>query len=324
MLKDGQLQRAVVHCPFTEHQNHFKFRATNMIRHDSFFMLIAVATLMCLATSAPAAPQPSADAVGLFDAMDEGQADVTLIVKNDHEARLLITNKTDQPLNIQLPNAFAGVPVLAQFGGGGGGGNRGGGGGGGGQQSVGGGGGGGMGGGGGGGGFFNIPPDQTTKVNVPVLCLDHGLRDPSSSKPYKIVPASAHVDRPAVIELLQAFGSGQLDHAAAQAAAWHLNNDLSWGELAAKLQGTRRSTSRPPYFTRDQIQAGMAYATQANRLAEINRDEHKRAIEEAREEKDSDSESRSTTEEDANEPESADNESEVEETASTTDENLQS
>ena len=93
--------------------------------------------------------------VDLFQAMDDGQAEVTFIAKNDHAGRVILTNKTKQPLNLRLPEAFAGVPVLAQFGGGGGG-NRGGGGrggfGGGGntggqQQAVGGGGGGGGGGG---------------------------------------------------------------------------------------------------------------------------------------------------------------------------------
>jgi hypothetical protein len=210
-----------------------------------------------------------------------------------------------------MPQAFAGVPVVAQIGGGFGGGGRGGGGfggGGGGQQSVGGGGLGGGGGGlGGGGGVFSIPPDKTAKLNVAVVCLDHGLRNPSSSRPYEIVPATEHLDRPAVVELLKAFGRGELDHQATQAAAWHLNNDMSWQELAAKLQGTRRSPSRPPYFTRQQIQAGIAYANEASRLAAINADEYKRdkekQLEKAKERELGNSESRSTTDEDATEPE---------------------
>lgn len=223
-----------------------------------------------------------AKSVEFFKAMDDGELEVKFIAKNDHAARVLITNTTNQPLDIDMPEAFAGVPVLAQIGGGGfGGGGRGGGGGGlggggGGQQSVGGGGLGGGGGGlGGGGGQFSIPPEQTAKINVAVVCLDHGLRDPSSSRPYKIVPADEHLDKPEVIELLKAFGRGGLDHQSVQAAAWHLNNDLSWDQLAAKLQGTRRSPSRPPYFSRQQIQAGIAYATEASRLAVINAESYK-------------------------------------------------
>ena len=147
---------------------------------------------------------------------------------------------------------------------------------GGGQQSSGGGLGGGGGGQGGGGGFFSIPPEQTRKIDVALLCLDHGLRDPSSSKPYKMVPASDHIDNPAVVELLKAFGRGELNHDAAQAAAWHLNSGLSWDELAAKLSGTRRSFSRKPYFSADAIRAGMAYATEAQRLAEVNADKYRK------------------------------------------------
>jgi hypothetical protein len=231
-----------------------------------------------------------ADSVGLFDAIDAGRVDVTFIAKSDRAARILITNREKQPIHLRLPEAFAGVPVLAQFGGGGGGrggggfggggrggGGFGGGGSGGGQQSVGGGlggGGGGLGGGGlgggGGGGVFSVPPEKTAKINVPVVCLDHGLQNPSSSNKYKMVPAEDHLDRPAVIELLKAFGRGELNHAATQAAAWHLNNDMSWPELAAKLQGTRRSPRRPPYFSREQIHAGVAYANEATRLAEAN------------------------------------------------------
>jgi hypothetical protein len=133
--------------------------------------------------------------------------------------------------------------------------------------------------GGGGGGVFSIPPEETAKLNVPVVCLDHGLRNPSSSRPYKMVPADEHLDNPAVIELLKAFGSGKLDHQSVQAAAWHLNNEMSWEQLTAKLQGTRRSPSRPPYFSRQQIQAGIAYANEATRLAQVNAESYKRAKE---------------------------------------------
>ena len=112
---------------------------------------------------------------------------------------------------------------------------------------------------------------MTSKINLPVVCLDHGLRNPSSSKPYRMVPATEHIDNPAVIELLQAFGRGELQHGAAQAAAWHLNSDVSWQELAAKQQGTRRSLSRPPFFSEYELRAGMAYASEANRRAEYAR-----------------------------------------------------
>ncbi len=264
-------------------------RATIMSGHNrlAVIVLILLASAIrwnCAAADNTAANVGSGNAVGLFRAMGDGQVDVKFIAFNDRAARILITNKLKQPIHLQMPEAFAGVPVLAQLGGGGGGrggGGLGGGGGGqgGGQQSVGGGGGGlggGGQGGGGGGGFFSIAPEQTAKINVPVVCLDHGLQNPSSSNPYKLVPAEDHLDRPAVIELLKAFGRGELQHGATQAAAWHLNSEMGWDELATKLQGTRRSVRRPPYFSREEIQAGIAYANEAGRLAEVNAESYRR------------------------------------------------
>lgn len=209
--------------------------------------------------------------VGLFAGQDEGAIEVKFIAKNDHQGRILITNKLPHGVRVQLPEAFVGDPVVAQFGGGGG--NFGGGGGnfggGGGNQSVGGGGGGNFGGGGGGGGVFSVPPERVTKIDVPLLCLDHGKADPSSSKPYKLRPVDSATDRAEVVELLKAFGAGQLQHNAAQAAVWHLNNDMPWEELAAKLTGTRRNISRSPYFSRYELQAAYAYANEARRRGEM-------------------------------------------------------
>jgi len=226
-----------------------------------------------------AQPEIAAKEVELFAGMKNGDLDVQIIAKSDHAGRVIIANKTGQRVNIKLPEAFAAVPVAAQFGGGGGGQGGGGfGGGGGGGQQTGGGGFGGGGQGGGGGGMFSIPPEETAKINVELVCLDHGLRDPSSSKPYKLVPAEEHVDKPAVIELLKAVGRGELEHGAAQAAAWNLNSNMSWDALAAKQTGTVRNIHRSPYFSADQIHAGMAYAQEATRRAE-EADETKAATE---------------------------------------------
>lgn len=226
------------------------------------------------AVAVPGAAQSvGAQQVELFQAMKDGQVDAKFIARSDRAARLFLANKTKGTLDVKLPEAFAGVP-LAQFGGGGGRGGRGGGGRststGGGSQSL----GGGLGGGGGGGGgFFSIPPDETARIDMAVVCLEHGKRDPSSSVPYKIIPADEYTDRGAVVELLKAFGRGELQHGAAQAAAWNLNSDVSWNELAAKRQGTRRNINRPPYFSQAELRAGVAYANEAQRLAELAKDE---------------------------------------------------
>jgi hypothetical protein len=61
-----------------------------------------------------------------------------------------------------------------------------------------------------------------------------------------------------------------------QAATWHLNSGLTWDELRAKLTGTRRSPSRGPYFSAEELRAGMAYANEASRLAIANADQYAR------------------------------------------------
>lgn len=213
------------------------------------------------ATAKEAAP------VDLFDAIDQGLVDAKFVARSAAKGRLVLTNKTKAAVNVLVPEAFAGVPTLSQFGGGGGGGGLGGGGGGGGQQSVGGGGGGGRGGGGGGrGGGFNIAPEKIGRLDVPLLCLDHGLRDPSSSKPYEIRPIEDVVQSPALIEIVKAYANGDLPRGASQAAAWNINSGVSWNELAAKLTGTKRNMVRNPYFSRNEIQAAMAIVNRAESM----------------------------------------------------------
>lgn len=218
----------------------------------------------------PVADQPlSSQPLDLFDAIDQGKVDAKFVARSAAKGRLVLTNKTDEPVNVLVPDAFAGVPVLRQFGGGGGGLGGGGGGlgGGGGGQSVGGGGGGGRGGGGrGGGGAFNIAPERIERIDVPLLCLDHGLRDPSSSKPYEIRPIEDVVTSPALVEIVKAYANGELPRGASQAAAWHINSGVSWNELAAKLTGTKRNINRSPYFSRDEIQAAMAIVNRAETM----------------------------------------------------------
>ncbi len=215
----------------------------------------------------------AAEAIDLFQAIDDGLVEAKFVARSDSKGRLVLTNKTNEPVDVLVPEAFAGVPVLRQGGfGGGGGGGLGGGGGGGGGQSVGGGGGGGRGGGGGGrgggggGGRFNILPEKVSRIDVPLLCLDHGLKDPSSSKPYEIRPIEDVVDNPAVIEVVKAFANGELPRSASQAAVWHLNSDVSWVDLANKLTGTARNVVRGHYFSSAEVRVAMAIANQAEAM----------------------------------------------------------
>ncbi|MBN2579751.1 MAG: hypothetical protein JXB10_12245 [Pirellulales bacterium] len=219
----------------------------------------------------PSSPTPSA--VDMFQAMKDGKIAVKFIPQDATQCRVFVENKTDKPLSVKLPAAFAGVPVLAQIGGpvggiGGGGGRRSGNSGNnsGQNQSVGGGMMGGM-----GGGFMNIPPEKVLPVKVPIVCLEHGKKDPRPSVPYEIRPLESFTKKSGVKELLQMLGSGQVNQRAVQAAAWHLNNDLSWQELAGKVGKRHVTGARTPYFSRQEIQVGMTLASSARRLAEENK-----------------------------------------------------
>jgi hypothetical protein len=208
--------------------------------------------------------KPEANVVELFAGIESGEIEVKVIPKDSTGGNLMVTNKTDKPLTIKVPPAFAGVPVLAQLCGGGfcgGGGGMGGGGGG--NQGFGGGMGGGMGGMGGmmggmGGGMFNIAPDKVTKVKFAAVCLDHGKDDPNPRVEYKLVPIDEYAKDPAVTEVIKLMLAGKIDQHSTQAAAWHLQNGLSWEDLSKKIGAKHLNGSVEPYFTAVQLRRALA------------------------------------------------------------------
>jgi hypothetical protein len=251
---------------------------TSNLRNWRLLCLVSVSVLL-LATTLAAAERrarrtkvgeynPTAATVDMFAAIEKGDISVKLIPKDSTESQVLIKNETDKPLNVKLPDAFAGVPVLGQnlAGAGGAGGRHSGGShsGSGGNQNQGM--GGGMGMGGMMGGMMNVPPEKVGKLKVPTVCLDHGKADPRPAVPYVIKPIESYSSKPGVRELCQMLGNRQVNQRAAQAAAWHLNNGMSWEQLAAKRVRHLNGQSQP-YFTPAEIQAGMQVATSAVRAA---------------------------------------------------------
>jgi len=199
---------------------------------------------------------PTAERVGLFEGMEDGRLESKMVAKDSTGGFVIISNTSDQPLTVDLPEAFVGVQVLKQLGGLGGGlggGGFGGGGLGGGlggqqggqQQNVGGGlggqqgglGGGGLGGGGlggGGGNFFSIPPEKAVKVPYVSACLNHGKAEPNPRIEYKIVPVEEYTQDAVLTELIKMVGTGRIDQHSAQAAIWTRTDNMTWQQLAAK------------------------------------------------------------------------------------------
>ena len=236
---------------------------------------------------------PSAEKVKLFEGMEKGQLSVRVIAKNSKIGKILVENKTDKPLTVQLPKSFVGVQVLKQvappgggmggggIGGGYGGGNQGGGVGGG-QQPFGGGfggggygggglGGGGLGGGGyGGGGFFSVPPERVVAVPYNSVCLAHGKPEPSPRANYRIVKVEDFTKDRALQELITLVGTRRINVQTAQAAAWHLTDKMSWRQLAMKTQKRLGGVGARPYFAPAHIYGAQRLIAQA--AAEARKD----------------------------------------------------
>jgi hypothetical protein len=243
-------------------------------RTIAFSLAVATAGSLLSASenSKADAAKTSTVSIDLFAGMESGDLQVKLIPKNDREASLIIQNKTKQPLSVVLPDAFVGTPVLAQAApvngagtrnrtttngnsnnqnqniGGGGGGFGGG--------------GGGIGGGGRGGGGFNLAPEAVGKFKVPVVCLEHGKKEPAAHIPYEIRPVELFSKDVQIKELLTMLGKGNLDQRAAQAAAWHFANGMSWDELAAKKIHHLGGRPDEAYFSRTEMQQAMWIGSQ--------------------------------------------------------------
>lgn len=249
--------------------------------------MVAVSALSFSSEAFADAKQDDTDAVqvGLFEAMDAGQVDVKFIPHDASKANVLVKNLTDKPLEIRLPSAFAGVPVLGQMGmggmggmGGGMGGMGGGGmGGGGGGQAMGGGmGGGGMGGMGGGmggmgggmGGMMRVAPERMRKMQVTTVCLEHGKPDPNPKMAYKIVPLDQVTKDSNVTVLCEALGNGLVTQNTAQAAAWHLMDKMSWSELAAKNRVESKYLGTIRWFSPIELKTAVAVVSECKRIAE--------------------------------------------------------
>ena len=193
----------------------------------AFFGLItlSLAAVAAQARDAGAPKQPTGrPAVEVHDVLDAetaGLVTVKFIPNDSRSAQVLVTNKSNKPLTLKMPAAYAGVPILGQMGGMGGG-----------MGGM----GGGMGGMGGGmgGGAFSVPPEKTKVLKITTVCLEHGKKEPSSRMAYKLVSLDTFSTDPKLQTILASLGRGELSQKVAQAATWHVANGLSWDQLAGK------------------------------------------------------------------------------------------
>ncbi len=193
---------------------------------------------------------PDARTVDLFAAIGDGEVAVSLAPQGAFSFRTAIQNKTDEPLNVKLPDSFVGVPILAQVGGGPGSGT----------QAL----GGGMGsyGSAGATGVLSLSPKKAAQFSVPMVCLEYEKPGPDPGAPYQIKPVESFTTKAGVSALCEMLGNGKIGQNAAQAAAWHLNNDMGWNQLGALrvLVSSRRTRT---YFSRKEVEAAKQAAAEA-------------------------------------------------------------
>ena len=170
--------------------------------------------------------------VELFSAMKEGLVSAKVIPLSERGFHVLLENKSDQPLNVQVPSAVVAFspPILKQQGMGGGMGTdalR--------------------------GGFMNVPLaahgtrqrigkryiKDKQKLSLGAVCLEHGRANPrpSMKKRYRLISVEQYTTNPVAQELIRQFATGRVARPVAQAAIWHAWSGLSWRELATKRVG---------------------------------------------------------------------------------------
>lgn len=236
---------------------------------------------------AKAARQPiphdvTVQAAELFAAIEAGDVEAKFIPLGAERANVLLTNKTDRVLGIELPEAIAAVPILGQFGnrfggnglggngfgGNGFGGNGAGGNGFGGQQfggQQGGGGTQGVGGGfggvnqGGNNGFLRIPPGKMRKVAATTVCLEHGKPEPNPRIEYRMMPITDYTSDTRLHTLCAKVGTGEIKQNTGQAIAWNLANNLSWERLAKENRVESRYLGNIRRFTNKELKDARAF-----------------------------------------------------------------
>jgi hypothetical protein len=218
---------------------------------------------------------PDAERIELFAGIESGAISARVTPKDSRSGAIFLENLTDRPLTVEMPAALVGVHVLPQDGfadmaGPVGQGNR--------NQSqpvgtgfptgtgprvgnvnrnnaV-----------GPGPAFFSIPPERVARIGYQSVCLAYGQNEPRPGNTYRLVRPEEFSKDAALHELLKRIGAGGLDSNAAQAAAWHIANDMSWPELAALKHNALSGPDRP-MFTRSHLMVAERIVAEARSRA---------------------------------------------------------
>jgi hypothetical protein len=237
-------------------------------------LVLAAALAAAFAGSLPAAvaddklrrEAEKARNVKLLEADRQGEIEARWIAFNAAEGRLLVTNKTSEPLKVLVPSVMVAehmLPAKTVAGPG-----R--------AQTL------GIGPHAGTGyqqnGFFNdgvdaafffVPAGKSARADLPSVCLEFGRPDPSKNMRYELRPVTSFT-KPAPIEaFLKAWHTERFSQNVAQASAWRLADGLTWERLASLRAGTVGAyTAGRPMFTRQELDAAKKVAEAAAAVGE--------------------------------------------------------
>ena len=116
--------------------------------------------------------------------------------------------------------------------------------------------------------MFNVAPGKVGKIQVATVCLEHGKTGPNPRVPYEIRPIESFTQDQRVAEVCKMLGRGEVTQNAAQAAAWHFTDGLSWEQLAAKDRVKLSNGYTEKYFSPQELAVAMRVTLEAVRRAE--------------------------------------------------------
>jgi hypothetical protein len=203
-------------------------------------------------------------AVPLFELLAAEQVDAKLVHKDEASGNLFVENKSGEPINVLIPDAFIGVHVLnqdfftnqnqnSQGSGQSQGGQTTGGGASSSSQS--------------GPGIFSVPPGKVVRIPVKTVCLEHGRPTPASRMEYRIFPVERFSKDPALFELLTSVADGKNSQKVVQAAAWHMASEKRWKQLAAMKFRRLGGLQDIPEFTPNELASARKLTEQSQALA---------------------------------------------------------
>ena len=116
-------------------------------------------------------------------------------------------------------------------------------------------------------GSFVVQPGKQRVFRFATVCLEHGKPEPSPRVPYKLVKLETFSQDPRLPVVMAALSSGRVSQKAAQAAAWHIANGLSWERLAAEMIDHAGGDPDEPFFAPADLATGRALAAEADKVA---------------------------------------------------------